>query len=112
MSEPKFKVGQLVLILSRGEFAARNGGNYVYGWDNSGAGQYAIIHGSHQHDAGQHVSYKPGWLYSLIILENGEDYYAGSRECSSYEEEFLELYCSNEEKGKEFIKNRFKKKHK
>lgn len=91
MSEPKFKRGQTVTILSRKE----NGENAdidEYIWENSHLGENAIIEKFYISHGGNNAP-TGSIIYSLFLLyDNGP---GGS--CAWFEERFLKLYCSNEE---------------
>ena len=97
MSEPKFKRGQTVRILSRGELA--NGS-----WENTNVGGNGIVTRiSHRSQEGSYGmdSYEDGFIYSLWLLFDGVK---ENRICSWFEEKYIELYCSNEERGLKILK--------
>lgn len=87
--EPKFKCGYRVEILSRKEGRPDE-------WENANLGKEAIIIKSDTHveNLGLNINTtKP--FYKLLILDEDDRAHADWW----YEEDFLQLICSNEEKG-------------
>lgn len=87
MSEPKFKRGQTVLILPR-----NLEGNMS--WENTNVGGYAIIESFFDKTAP--MDYEDTHLYSLwLLFDDGTP----SRSCHWFEEKYLQIECSNEQRG-------------
>jgi len=87
----KFKVGQTVTILSR-----KKEGN----WENTNAGGSGIVERTHTQDHG----YADTNLYSLwLVFDDG---ITKSRSCYWYEEKYLQMECSNEERGLKILNKR------
>jgi len=103
-NEPKFKRGQTVKILHRN--LSRN-----KRWENTNAGGYGIIMSfEHLDPTSTSLSNEPGEstyedenLYELwLLFEDGQK----NRTCGMFEEKYLELYCSNEDRGLKVLLNR------
>jgi hypothetical protein len=94
MAEPKFKRGQTVVILSRGIFPD---------WENTNVGGFGIIERhvpfDEIEDCGDYNT-DTEHLYSLwLMFDDGDGDGNDNRSCRWFEEKYLELYCSNEERG-------------
>jgi len=97
MSEPKFKRGQTVTILSRNPLDNNR-------WENNNVGGNAIIERASDSSTESYgEDYESEIVYSLwLLFENGKR----NRICSWFEEKYLELYCSNEERGLKILKDK------
>jgi hypothetical protein len=87
----KFKRGQTVKILSRLPDNTD--------WENSNVRGNGVIEFYDSNDFGDYVDTN---LYGLVLLNCDGTFL---RRCNYFEEKFLELYCSNEERGLKIIKD-------
>ena len=91
MSDFQFKRGQTVKILSRNDSSAG-------GWENTNVGGHGIVINSKK-NKNNNSDYRDDNLYSLWVLFDDQNERRKNRMIKWFEEKFLELYCSNEERG-------------
>ena len=93
MANHKFKAGQTVTILSR------QTDGYYKSWNNTNVGGLGIVEKLVDYGT-QADGYEDHNLYGLLLL--ADDFKPIRRMCW-YEEKYLQLYCSNEERGKKIL---------